>query len=539
MKKTIALLLAFLVVLPGLVSCTSAGPDANTDADTLTDPPADTPAQTRGETSVETPAETLPDVPGDLSEIPAEQIVAGIAPDAKMINSSTIGQEVILRDQQAADDIIRAFIEAGYYDYPITRIEGASFSVNLLLGKTSVVAVYFTPSKKEVRIAWEDAARFDHAVLTPKAETDTGNLLFAQIGTERVDEKDNPMIGMIHMVKLSDGRAIIIDGGTENDRNAANIRSSLAKLDIAKDANGKFIIAAWILTHAHGDHVGGATAFINTYGSEATVETFVYNFTKDETVIGSTSRHIDPFISAVEDTYPEARHIVAHAGLNYYFGNATISMMYTPELIYESNRKLSYYNNSSLVFRIRVGDSAVFELGDAGESVAGILVRSYAENVFQSSVLQITHHGLYTQDGAHNWDRLRAVYNAVHAPIALLPMQSKYDGEDRNGRHTVMGDWATTNFQISYVMNKSDLPAGMDKPSQAVWDEFELHGTINGQKADSLYGYDGRNIVKNAAGMTTYLGSNRTTPMIVLLELDGKAVHVIENQDLYTWLGLN
>ncbi len=489
------------------------------------------------EDPVETEVETAPDILPERGSTPAEQIVLDILPNAHAIVTSTAGKEVILKNCESPDAFIKAFVDEGYYHYPISRVKGARFTVNFFVGETSMVTIYYRNDTGEVRIAWEDAAGFDHTVLRPNAETDTGKLLFAQVGVERVGEKDNPMIGLFHIVKLSDGRALMIDGGTGNDKNVANIYATLGKLEIAKDEDGRFQIAAWIFTHAHSDHVGGATAFLNAHGGDVTVRHFFYNFTKDAEVIGSTEGTIDPFFDAIKAACPNASHIVAHAGINYYIGNATVSMLYTPELIYEDSRALAYYNDSSLIFQIRVGESTLFEMGDAANEASKIILKLYDNIIFKSHVLQITHHGLYTESNGHAWSYLKYVYRAVDADIAILPMQSMYGEDTRNGRYTVMAEWARAGCQISYVMNLQDLPATLTQvPDQAIWDEFELYGTINGIKVDSLYGYDGNNIIRNASGLVTYLAGNRQTPMITLLELDGTGVRVTENQELYTWL---
>ncbi len=504
-----------------------------------TDPESEASPETATETEIETETEgeTAPDVLPALSETPAEDIVKVLAPDAKMLASSTTGKEVILRERDSVDSIIAAFAEDGYYHYPIRTVDGAKFTTDILVGKISTVAIYHYADRREVRIAWESAARFDHTVMKPRAETDTGKLIFAQVGTERVAEKDNPMIGMIHIVKLSDGRAVIIDGGTGNERNVENIFSTLEKLEIARDESGRYVVAAWLLTHAHGDHVGASISLMSTRAHEMTVDTFIYNFTKDAAVIGSTSGNIDLLTSAIETAYPDARHIVAHAGVKYFFGNLTISMLHVPELTYTDDAPLGYYNNSSLVFRLSVGQSSLFEIGDAGEEACKTLIASYEPTAFKSHVLQITHHGLYTESGGHTWDHLKAVYDAVDADMAILPMQSKYAEDTRNGRYTVMHDWAKAGYQISYIMNPDDVPPlYADRLNQNLWDEFETEGTLRGKAYDTLFGYDGVGTVTNAEGLVTYLGSNRTTPMVVLLELDGDGVRVVENREFYAWI---
>ncbi len=512
---------------------------SDTPVETIPDTLPDTLPETLPTTEAETePLETAPDVLPALSETPAAEIIAAHFPEATRLASSTIGYEIILRDRDTAQDILEAFTEDGYYHYPIQTVKGAKFTVNFLVGKASTVAIYHDPDRRETRVVWEDAAKFDHTVLRPTAETDTGKLMFAQVGTERVSEKDNPMIGMIHIVKLSDGRAVIIDGGTGNERNVENILATLGKLEIAQDENGRYIVAAWILTHAHGDHVGAATALMQSRSAELEVDAFIYNFTKDAAVIGSTSGNIDPFVAAIETAYPDAHHIVAHAGIKYYFGNLTVSMLHAPELNYTDDAPLGYYNNSSLVFRLSVGQSSLFEIGDAGEEASRTLIRCYEPAAFQSNVLQITHHGLYTESGGHTWDFLKQVYDAVDADLAILPMQSKYAEDARNGRYTVMHDWAKAGYQISYIMDLTDIPSLFaDRMNQNLWDEFETEGTLRGKEYDTLLGYDGSGTVTNADGLVTYLGSNRTTPLVVLIELYSESVRVVENREFYAWVG--
>ncbi len=522
MKKTIALLL-ILIMIP---SCFACAPDMPQSAESTSEATSEN--STASEETADAPA----------ADTPVQAIVSELFPNAKQINSSTLGKEIVVNGADGPDEAVAAFVKAGYIDYPADKAGEAKFTVNFLVGAKYTAAVYYTAKTRELRIAWEKASKFDISVLEKKPETDTGKLIFAQVGTERVSERDNPLNGMIYVVKLSDGRALIIDGGAENDKNIKNIYSVLEKLGITKDENGRFILAAWIFTHAHGDHIGAATGFINEYWKNVSIEAFLYSFTEDASVIGSSASGIGRLVNDIKAKYPKALQIVPHANMKYYFGNATVSMLYNPELIYSDLEPLSYYNNSSLVFKIGVGESCALIMGDAANDACKVLSRSYSTDIFKSSILQITHHGLYTENKGHTWNFVKQIYNAASPEFAILPMQSKYDGDSRNGRYTVMGSWCDSGFQISYVMNPSDIPQSISGGlSQAHWDEFELFGTVNGEKLATLYGYDGKNTVINAAGLTTYLGATRTTPMITVFEFDTSGVRMTENRELYSWLG--
>lgn len=528
MKRIIALLVALLTLVAPLSACTPDAPPASstTVAETTAAPTPD-----------ETTAAPIVGSPDNLTETPATEVIYAIAPDAKRLNCFTRGKEIILTDRDSADDVLRAFTDVGYYDYPISRIEGAKFTVNFLQGAKHNVTVYHFPDKREVRIIWDDASTFDTAVLAPNAQTDTGAIRFVQVGIDRVGETDNPLNGMMHVARLADGRAIIIDGGHKNIKNLQNLLNTLAKLEIARDADGKYIIAAWLITHAHSDHIGAATHFITSYAKQTKIENVIYHFSTDASVIGSSQTSITDFLAAVRRAYPDVNHIIPHAGMQYFIGNATFSILYVPELIYAEDYPLAYFNDSSIVFRLGVGETAVFEMGDAGNAACEIIHSIYAPAALKSNILQITHHGLYTEaNSGHAWRFVKRVYEAVDADLAILGMHSKYPKDNRNGRFTVMGQWAESGHQISYVMNRKDHPfAG--NITQAIWDLFEIRGIVDGKPVDTLFGYDGVNRVTNEAGMVTYLGANRDEPMVTVFDLDGKTVTVAENQALASWLG--
>lgn len=531
MKQLIALLLA-LLMLAVLVSCTVTPPEEPNDTPT---PDVSTEKEDDKKQEEEKPPIDLPE---NLSTTASKLILKQLAEarSVKTFTSSIYSHEAVFKNQSSAADIIEVFTKDGFFDYPIKTVDGANFTTNFLYGETSMAVVYFHKDKKEVRVVADEKRAFDHTVLLPNAETDKGKLQFLQIGSDRVSENDNPMIGMIHLVKLSDGRAMIVDGGSGNEKNAKNIYSALEKLNIKKDEQGKYLIAAWILTHAHGDHVNGAIEFMKSYGFRTDVGAFIYHFCDATTVIGTSSSLVQSFANRAQVTYYKAAHIVPHAGMKYYFGNATVSMLYTPDLSYNSTTSLSYYNDSSLIFKIGVGNSSVFEMGDAAEFACSVLKEYYQNKALKSNVLQITHHGLFTAENfGHGWDNLKSVYDAVGAKLAILPMQSKYAEDSRNGRYTVLYEWCNTKYQISYVMNTSDKPSGVNI-TQKIWTEFEETGKVNGTARATLYGYDGKNIVKNGKGLTTYLGATATEIMVTVFELNGTSASVKTNQLFSEWI---
>ena len=107
-------------------------------------------------------------------------------------------------------------MDEDFTELPVNRIEGAKFETIVLTRSYHTVTLYCDSANNEVRAMWESDAKL--SVLNPTEETGTGTITVAQVGTERTSETDNPLIGMCYIIKLSNGSAIIIDGGFNTNR---------------------------------------------------------------------------------------------------------------------------------------------------------------------------------------------------------------------------------------------------------------------------------------------------------------------------------
>ena len=228
----------------------------------------------------------------------------------------------------------------------------------------------------------------------------------------------------------------------------------------------------------------------------------------------------------------------AHAGLNYYFGNATVEMLYTPELIYTMDGKVDYYNDTSLIFKVTAGGSSVLFLGDAAENAAAVTWKSYEAEAFESDIFQLTHHGLNTgaNDG-HAWANLGNIYRATKASYAFLPMHQRY-GEGsgvKNGRYLVMIEWAGVHgLQISFLMDETD-DHGLGVPTQSYFESFEAAVASGTSTHATLYGYDGVNKIVSEEGLVTYMGSTTSEPMVTVFSLANGDAALVTNEKLNNW----
>ncbi len=552
MKRFLALFLTIIMLLSLFASC-----KPNDDPQETT-PEATTPEATTPEST--TPGETTPDDGDDPIVPPTEKMAAEIveALNPAQLFEATFGcQEAIFEDVASRDTILDAFKAEGYTQLDVDMVEGAKFETILLTKAEELVTLYWIASEKEVRVTWEKVDQDALAVLQKNASTGGGTLTMVQIGVERVGEKDNPNIGLCYVFKLSNGNAIVIDGGFNNELCAENIYKALAKLDINKNDDDKYVIEAWIFTHGHGDHNGVMYAFAE-YADKVDVSYILYQLPANEALsveVGQVSVAGEAdFHATVQATFPNATIINPHVGLNYYFGNATVSMLYTPDVLWTPESKLDYYNNTSLIFKVSGGDTGFLCMGDAGDIAAQKSWSLFDAIAYESGVLQITHHGMSTgANGSHAWDNIKKIYEATGATTVALPLGTRIEDNTNmkasNGRWIILFSYPyNSNSQMSYIVRKGDSPNANGYFNQELFNRLiataetghnylaEMSSSFKNVK--TLHGYNGINMIDNGAGIITYISCADKTEMATEFLFAKGGVTVKKNEKLDDWIKL-
>ncbi len=536
MKRFIAVFMMLLMLIPTFASCEKPQQSNDTQPATTAEP-IETEAPTEGDTEPDvttTDASATTTEPDGGKEEPVstkspQKIIEEIAPNEKFIMATTGCREVVLK-AASKDTVLDVFKAEDFSILETTPIDGAKFETIVLRRNFDLVTMYWSETEKELRVMWEKANDNAVAPLSPNEETGKGSISITQIGIERDGQTDNPQIGMCYIIKLSNGNAIVIDGGFSTVVCADNIYNTLEKMGISK-VGGKYVIEAWIFTHGHADHCGIFVRLFNKYKSKIDVKHVVSGFPGSDTVVNG---YQDQLSTAA---FAGTRRINPHAGIKYYFGNVTVSMLYTPDMIYVSGKPVNYYNDTSLAFKIEGGGSSAFFFGDAVEAAATEMLLSYETSAFKSDIVQITHHGLYTTNGGHTWTNLKKLYTAIDSTYAFLPMHSRYGTSGRNGRYTVLCQWGGAGYQIAFVTNEKDNH-GISSISQQYFDDFEKAAMAGTNEKETLLGYNGINKIVSEDGLITYLGSNATTPMVTTFEFADGNVTLKTNEELYSWLGL-
>lgn len=223
--------------------------------------------------------------------------------------------------------------------------------------------------------------------------------------------------GMCYLYRLADGSFLVFDGGWDQPEQGDRIYSLLRAY--SPDAE-RITVAAWIITHAHSDHIGGFVNFANRYAGRngVTVERVIYSLpSADFQSQTKITQNVSKLTSAVRAAGAEASQ--AHPGQVFRLRNAKLEILWTLDL-YGKDR-LDEVNTSSIVSRLELEGQSFLMLGDMSFSARKRIMQIYTD-ALKSDFVQVAHHGA---DGGGSVD----FYEAVGARYVLWPASTLlYEG---------------------------------------------------------------------------------------------------------------
>ena len=346
------------------------------------------------------------------------------------------------------------FVNANYRVTATNNLEGNLFTT--LTNGEKIVNLAWTPKTKDLRVMVDPAS----SISLPNSEAEnvydkTQNVTttITQVGLWQGAEELGSgtdygvscegryyatayAAGMSYVIRLSDGSFILIDGGYGTDDHATNLYEVLKKQ--APDPEN-IVIAAWIFTHAHDDHVGIVSKFISKYANKVKIEKFIFNFPeanrgKNDGGGGALETQVRNALK--NNKLKDAKIIKAHAGQVDYIRNAKVEILLTLEMMEQTITpyKLSYYNDCSVIFKIEVNGKKLLFTGDAGPSgdnhEESYLKKFYTAQTLQADILQLNHHAI--TDGSHNYTFEYA--NPTWAFVPAASWQVKVDGKYCNDK---------------------------------------------------------------------------------------------------------
>ncbi len=341
-------------------------------------------------------------------------------------------EEVIIKDTELAhfQSYLKTLEGAGYQCYTSHQITDNHFAT-------------YTNDKYTVNVGfykYENAARLLIEPLAPAVPRAEDNK-YTAITTSQItmlgqgytasngDYKGN---GLSVLIRLTDGRFIVVDGGHGMDSVANELVKELREQSKAYAKTDKEItIAAWIVTHAHGDHYGALLSKTDFFKG-FTVERILFNYLSENERNRCRIVHVDAWESndganGYVNTVGVAKKLGAqmqslHVGQVWHIADLEMEVLYTIESY--APDAANAMNTTSNVIRMQFGGengTVYMSTGDATGHGMEICTKMYGEYL-KSDIVQVCHHG-YTTWGNNN-GMIRA-YEKINAPTVLWPQGGK------------------------------------------------------------------------------------------------------------------
>lgn len=210
-----------------------------------------------------------------------------------------------------------------------------------------------------------------------------------QLGLEGYDTDGSAnQIGMSLLYQLSDGSFFVVDGGHNLDQAADQLYNTMKAL--APDANN-IHIRAWMITHAHVDHMGAVRKFAEKYAGQVQVDQLLWNLPNDVEMNGgseSEAKNRTRIRDAAEKLGATTAKVFS--GQVWYIGDAVVEILCGVDLV--APQSFEDYNNSSIICSVELGGQKMMQLADCGPLQSPILTSLYGTEL-KSDIVQNGHHG--------------------------------------------------------------------------------------------------------------------------------------------------
>ena len=220
-----------------------------------------------------------------------------------------------------------------------------------------------------------------------------------------------PSDGNGYIIRLPDRRFLVFDGGYWGED---RVYKALRQLE-----SGKIVIAAWFISHPHGDHYPAFIDFIRDhYGDDdVKIECLVHNYVHHGlyNITGSAGvenngRDVELLYDSLAQYAHDLPIIKAHTGQILELGCARAEILYTIEDLVP--QRIRNINNTSMVVRAELCGHKIMMLGDTCYDSAPLMIDMWGDYL-RSDIMQIAHHGI--------WPSIKELYPTVIFPNASTP----------------------------------------------------------------------------------------------------------------------
>lgn len=225
---------------------------------------------------------------------------------------------------------------------------------------------------------------------------------------------------MGYIIKTSENKIIVIDGGTSED--APNLEKHISELGNKVDV--------WFITHPHSDHAGAIKKIIEE--TEIRIDKIYYTMNNIEwyqQYAPERAYEAEDFKSAIQNERVKdiTEEVTLNQIINIDFIKCEILGIKNPEITNDA------INNSSMVIKMNLSQTSILFLADTGVESGDKLLNTQKDKL-KSDIVQVAHHG---QSGAKE-----SLYQAIQPSICLWPTPEWIWNND-NGEGENTGPWTT------------------------------------------------------------------------------------------------
>ena len=191
-------------------------------------------------------------------------------------------------------------------------------------------------------------------------------------------------IGNSYVLKTAAGHLIIMDGGMENNGDAEKLRKYI-------QSQGKNKVAAWWLSHPHGDHIG---AFLNITSDLQGIQIDTVYYSKVSPSITEGRTLTGRFNIRLEELAAAGVNVVdLTLGARYDIDGIFIKVLgiANPEFT-TASEGTSVLNEQSVIVRFEDDAKSVVFTGDASEQAGTKAITKYSKYL-NCDYMQMAHHG--------------------------------------------------------------------------------------------------------------------------------------------------
>ena len=281
--------------------------------------------------------------------------------------------------------------------------------------ETAVVNVTYDSSelnKRDIRIVVEPLSGTALPATQPEAYTPTATPSVTQLAPNN----------LTLIYKLENGEFLIIDSGSRGHH--TYIYNELMKL---ADSD-KPVVAAWIFTHFHQDHIGGFIDFANdgnTCLKDVTVKNIIFNFPEKQVLDTASSGdqvNLGLWPQCLRNT--GATIYQARTGQKYYFAGAEVEILFTYEDLMPFFVEHDRTNPTSMIFTVKIKDQLFNITGDASSEATKLCAERY-EDYLKADFSQHSHHG------AGDGGTARLFYMHIDAPYVFIPGSAAHGAAEK------------------------------------------------------------------------------------------------------------